>query len=152
MLRRLAIYFLIPVALVSPVSAAPQVDVTTTRVEVDQSPSVSVDFLFEVGDTTFKKDATALLDDIAKAIIKEGKSSLPIDVHSDDTAPDGDRSGNFLRKLTQARADAIKNYLVKKGVPAKRLTSRGRGPDAPITSNHSDEGRRSNRRVEMTIE
>jgi peptidyl-prolyl cis-trans isomerase A (cyclophilin A) len=151
MLRRLA--FLLPVALVSPVSAAPPtIDVTTTRVEVDQSPSLSVDYLFEVGEATFKKEAAALLDEIAKALIKENKSSIIIDVHSDDSAPDGDRTGTYLHKLTQARADAIKNYLVKKGVPLRRLSSRGRGADQPITSNNNDDNRRSNRRVEMTIE
>jgi peptidyl-prolyl cis-trans isomerase A (cyclophilin A) len=126
--------------------------VTGSRVEVDRAASISVDVVFNVGEATFKKEATPLFDEIAKALVKEGKSDVVIDVHSDDGAPDGDRTGNWLRKLSQARADAIKTYLTRKGVPARRLTSRGRGPDQPISSNNSDDGRRANRRIEMAIE
>jgi len=149
MLRRVALASL---WFASSAVAAPAVDVTASRVEVDQQPSIAVDALFEVGETTFKKDATAVLDEIAKALVKEAKSDVVIDVHSDDTAPDGDRTGAYLRKLTQARAEAIKAYFAKKGVAARRLTARGRGPDAPVNSNANDEGRRSNRRIEMAIE
>ncbi len=156
MLRRVALLSLLLAGSITMRSratyAAPTVEVTSSSVQVDQSPSVSVDAVFEIGETTFKKDGTPILDEIAKALVKEGKSDVVIDVHSDDTAPDSDRTGAYLRKLTQARADAIKNYLGKKGVPARRMTARGRGPDAPISANNNDEGRRSNRRIEMTIE
>ena len=150
MSRRFA--FLIPLTFAIPAGAAPSVDVTATRVEVDQSPSISVDYLFDVGEATFKKDGTALLDEVAKAMIKEGKSNVVIDVHTDDAAPDGDRTGVWLQKLSQRRADALRGYLVKKGVAAGRLTARGRGADVPIQNNSSDEGRRANRRVEMIVE
>jgi peptidyl-prolyl cis-trans isomerase A (cyclophilin A) len=149
MLRRVA---LVSLLLGGSAVAAPVVEVGQSRVEVDQQPSISVDSLFEIGETTFKKDGTAVLDEIAKALLKEGKSDVVIDVHSDDTAPDGDRSGAYLKKLTQARADAIKNYLAKKGVPARRMTARGRGPEAPVNANTNDEGRRNNRRIEFGIE
>lgn len=149
MLRRVALLSLL---LSASAIAAPTVEVTQSHVQVDQSPSVSVDAVFEVGETTFKKDGTSILDEIAKALVKEARSDVVIDVHSDDTAPDGDRTGTYLRKLTQARADAIKNYLAKKGVAARRMTARGRGPDAPVSANNNEDGRRSNRRIEMTIE
>jgi len=133
-------------------NAAPTVDVTSSRVEVDQSPTISVDVLFDVGQATIKKDGVTLLDAIAKAIVKEGKSQIVIDVHTDDTAPDNDRTGEFLLKLSEARADAIKAHFTKRGVPARRLTARGRGNTAPMQSNGNDEGKRANRRVELAVE
>jgi peptidyl-prolyl cis-trans isomerase A (cyclophilin A) len=154
MLRSLAIIAsaLIPLTITAPVGAAPTVGITSSKVEVDQSPSFSTDQLFDIGSATFRKDATAVLDEIAKALIKEGKSNVVIDVHTDDVAPDGDRTGGWLEKLSQARADAIRTYLVRKGVPAARLSARGRGGASPIASNGSESGRQGNRRVEMTIE
>jgi peptidyl-prolyl cis-trans isomerase A (cyclophilin A) len=150
MLRRLAFASLLLCSV--PALAAPTIEVSGSRVTIDQSPSLSTDAVFEVGETAFKKEATALLDEIAKALVKEGKSDVVIDVHSDDSAPDGDRTGAYLRKLSQARADAIKAYLARKGVPARRLTARGRGAEQPASSNNSEDGRRSNRRIEMSIE
>ena len=137
--------------LVSSAVAAPAVTVTQTRVEVDSQPSFSVDALFEVGEAAFKKEGLPVLDEIAKALAKD-KSDVVIDVHSDDTAPDGDRTGGYLKKLTQARADAIKTYLSRKGVAARRITARGRGPEQPIAANNNDDGRRANRRIEIAIE
>ncbi len=150
MIRRFA--FVVSLVCAAPAVAAPTVEVTASRVEVDQAASISVDALFEVGEATFKKEAPPLLDEIAKALVKEGKSDIVIDVHTDDGAPDGDRTGNWLRKLSQARADAIKTYLTRKGVPARRMTARGRGADQPTSNNNSDDGRRANRRVELGIE
>jgi peptidyl-prolyl cis-trans isomerase A (cyclophilin A) len=136
----------------APAVAAPVVEVTATRVEVDQQAAISTDLLFEVGEATFRKDAAALLDLVAKAIVKEGKSNIVIDVHSDDAAPDGDRSGAWLVKLSQARADAIKTQLGRRGVPARRLTARGLGSAGAVASNASEEGRRTNRRIEMAVD
>lgn len=140
------------VLVATPALAAPVVEVTSSRVEVDKAPAIPVDAMFEIGEAALKKDAAPLLDALAKALAKDPKSSVVIDVHTDDTAPDGDRTGAFLAKLSQARADAIKAQLVRRGVAARRLTARGRGPDAPVAPNTSDDGRRANRRIELTIE
>jgi peptidyl-prolyl cis-trans isomerase A (cyclophilin A) len=144
--------FLIPILLAVPAAAEPNVEITQSRVEIDRASALSTDPMFEVGDATFKKDATALLDAVAKALNKEGKSNIDIDVHTDDSAPDSDRTGQFNAKLAQGRADAIKNYLVRKGVAARRMTARGRGQDQPIASNGNEDGRRQNRRVEFIVE
>ena len=51
--------------------------------------------------------------------------------------------------LSQRRADAVRNYLISKGVPADRLTAKGYGESQPIADNATEEGRVQNRRVEL---
>ncbi|MFZ3260810.1 MAG: OmpA family protein, partial [Thiobacillus sp.] len=51
--------------------------------------------------------------------------------------------------LSQRRAEAVRNYLVSKGVSADRLTARGYGESRPVASNATREGRAQNRRVEL---
>ena len=53
--------------------------------------------------------------------------------------------------LSLQRAESVKAYLVSRGVPAARLVTVGAGPDYPIASNATEEGRAQNRRVEITI-
>jgi outer membrane protein OmpA-like peptidoglycan-associated protein len=52
-------------------------------------------------------------------------------------------------KLSEARANAVRNYLIKKGVPAERMTARGYGETHPIADNTTTEGKAANRRVEL---
>ena len=53
--------------------------------------------------------------------------------------------------LSRRRADAVRDYMVGKGVDAKRIETRGVGPDEPISTNDTAEGRSLNRRIEFTI-
>ncbi|MBX3161135.1 MAG: peptidylprolyl isomerase [Deltaproteobacteria bacterium] len=130
----------------------PQVDVTEKRLEVDRAGQVSTDILFEVGNDTIRPAAIPLLDTIAKVLSKDQSTNLTIDLYSDDVTIDGDRSGEWVLKLSQRRAEAIKNHLIKRGVVAKRLTALGHGRDKALGSNDTDEGRRTNRRLEIIVE
>lgn len=53
--------------------------------------------------------------------------------------------------LSQRRADSVMRYLVGCGVPSERLSSSGRGENAPVADNESVAGRKQNRRVEITL-
>jgi outer membrane protein OmpA-like peptidoglycan-associated protein len=61
----------------------------------------------------------------------------------------GDPAAN--RKLSLARADAVKDLLVKGGIPESRLTSAGYGQDRPIAPNDTVQGRARNRRLELVV-
>lgn len=64
-----------------------------------------------------------------------------------------DNKGNaaFNRTLSQQRAASVVSWLVKRGIPASRLEAAGFGPDRPLTTNDTEEGRQQNRRVEFHI-
>ena len=55
------------------------------------------------------------------------------------------------KKLSQDRADAVRNYLIKKGVKALNVQAKGYGDSQPIATNNSDAGKQKNRRTEVRI-
>ena len=58
-------------------------------------------------------------------------------------------TNDYNKVLSQKRADAVKNYLVMKGIEMERISSKGYGNDFPVDSNNTEEGRAKNRRVEI---
>ncbi|MCA2005609.1 MAG: OmpA family protein, partial [Ignavibacterium sp.] len=53
-------------------------------------------------------------------------------------------------ELSQKRANSVKDWLVRHGIDAGRIIAKGYGPDKPIASNDTPEGRQKNRRIEFT--
>jgi outer membrane protein OmpA-like peptidoglycan-associated protein len=88
-----------------------------------------------------------MLDQLARVIQQQPQlEKIVIEGHSDNV---GDADAN--RRLSLARAQSVKDYLVKKGVEASRLDAKGYGPDRPLMSNKTAYGRAANRRVAFTI-
>jgi OOP family OmpA-OmpF porin len=77
---------------------------------------------------------------------KHPKIAMEIAGHTDSTGP---RDHNL--DLSRRRARSVKKYLVDHGIDDKRLTTRGYGPDEPIASNDTPDGRAENRRIEFRI-
>jgi cyclophilin family peptidyl-prolyl cis-trans isomerase/outer membrane protein OmpA-like peptidoglycan-associated protein len=141
----------IPAAAAAVPAVLPTIEITGGRVEIDHAPAIPTDQLFEIGETALKPTARPLLDAIARALAKDPTTTVRIACHTDDTAPDNDRTGSYNQKLSQARADAVLAYLARRGVAARRLTAKGHGRDKPIAANTDDDARRSNRRLELGI-
>ena len=72
--------------------------------------------------------------------------NLEISGHTDS---DGNREYNV--ELSRKRADSVKKYLVDKGVDGQRLSTRGAGPDEPISDNTTKKGKALNRRIEFKL-
>ncbi|MBN3759544.1 OmpA family protein [Burkholderia sp. Ac-20365] len=99
---------------------------------------------FETGSATLTPQGRAILDQMAAVLAKMTTRQVAIIGHTDAS---GNRSTNVA--LSQARADAVKGYLVAKGISPQQLSTLGVGPDQPIASNDTADGRARNRRIEF---
>jgi outer membrane protein OmpA-like peptidoglycan-associated protein len=86
------------------------------------------------------------LDELAKLLKDKPEYKLLLEGHTDNK---GSRESNMT--LSKNRANAVKAYLVKKGVSATRITTKWYGPDKPVAGNDTPEGMQKNRRVEMIL-
>jgi OOP family OmpA-OmpF porin len=102
---------------------------------------------FEFGKATLKPASFPVLDYVVQVMTsRPGIKLVQIEGHTDAI---GDAERN--RVLSQQRAQAVLEYLVKKGIARTRLTAKGFGPDKPIATNDTEPGREANRRVEFSI-
>jgi outer membrane protein OmpA-like peptidoglycan-associated protein len=99
---------------------------------------------FRTGSAELLPDSRTVLDIVAQSLIGNPEVRVEVAGHTDVT---GSHALNM--RLSQARAEAVMNYLISKGVPADRLTARGYGPDVPVATNATAAGRAQNRRVEL---
>lgn len=99
---------------------------------------------FETGSATLAPEGRAILDQMAAVLAKMNTRTVEIIGHTDNS---GNRNSNIA--LSQARADAVKGYLVTKGISPQQLTTNGVGPDQPVASNDTTDGRARNRRIEF---
>jgi len=102
--------------------------------------------LFETNKTTLTGNAGTILDGIV-AIMKEyANTRFEVDGHTDNV---GKKAANQI--LSEGRANAIKDYLIKSGVEAERIEAKGFGMDKPVATNKTAAGRAKNRRVEIIL-
>ena len=102
---------------------------------------------FDFGRATIKRESDALLDSVAQ-VLKEHPELLKLEVqgHTDNKG-----SKQLNAKLSDDRAKAVREALVKRGVDGNRLVAKGYGPDKPIADNTTDAGRAQNRRVQFIV-
>lgn len=103
-------------------------------------------FTFEQGESKLQAPALKDLDRIAQAMLDFPTLEILFEGHTDNQ---GDFQLNL--KLSEERIEEVKNYLISKGVPTERITTKGWGQTRPIASNATEERRKLNRRVEFTI-
>jgi outer membrane protein OmpA-like peptidoglycan-associated protein len=100
---------------------------------------------FNTAKASIQSRSFKLLDQVAKLLTEHPElEKVWIEGHTDSA---GKAEAN--RKLSQRRAEAVRDYLIKKGVAAERLVAQGFGPDRPIADNKTAKGRAANRRVEF---
>lgn len=101
---------------------------------------------FETSSAKISEGYQAVLDAAAKNLKENSEIKIEIVGHTDSTGPD-----SFNKSLSKNRANAVKAYLVKKGISSKRMTTSGVSSTQPAGDNNTEEGRAKNRRVELKI-
>ena len=101
---------------------------------------------FESGSATLTPAGRVILDEMGAAIKQVGTPKVQVIGHTDS-------SGNRLANvgLSLARANTVRAYLIDIGIPGESLSALGSGPDYPLTTNDSAEGRAKNRRIEFRL-
>lgn len=99
---------------------------------------------FASASATLLPESMAILDEVAASLKRRTGGTVEIGGHTDASG-----SAALNRKLSQRRADAVRAYLVSKGVAASMLTAKGYGADVPVGDNNTPEGKAANRRVEL---
>jgi outer membrane protein OmpA-like peptidoglycan-associated protein len=99
---------------------------------------------FESGRSRLLPSSTPILDEVANSLLAHPEVRVEIAGYTDNT---GSTAINV--RLAAARADAVRSYLVRRGVSPDRMVAKGYGPASPVASNATPEGRAQNRRVEL---
>ena len=99
---------------------------------------------FDFDSARLTPNARTILRNVAERLAYHHKTEVEISGHTDSV---GSRAYN--QRLSERRAEAVRDYLIELGVDAERLTAVGFGPEQPIASNDTEEGREVNRRIEI---
>lgn len=119
-----------------------------TRVRVEAQRIVITDkVFFETGKAAIKPESFGLLDEVATTILTNPQvGRVEIAGHTDNQG-----SETYNQRLSQQRAESVRDYLVAKGVVSKRLVASGYGETRPVDTNRTTSGRERNRRVEFNL-
>jgi OOP family OmpA-OmpF porin len=101
---------------------------------------------FESGRATIDPDSAGLLDRLIETALRCPTVNIEIAGHTDTDGEDA-----FNQALSERRAQAVSDYLVKAGLPADRFAAMGYGSTQPVATNDTDEGKAQNRRIEFTV-
>jgi outer membrane protein OmpA-like peptidoglycan-associated protein len=99
---------------------------------------------FDFDKAAIRSDSVAILREAANTLKENPSVHVVVEGYTDSRGTEA-----YNQRLSLRRAEAVKDYLVKLGVAADRLTVRGKGASQPVASNDTEEGRAENRRVEL---
>lgn len=108
-------------------------------------PIILEGITFDVAKATIKPESELTLMKALKTLQTYEDISVEIGGHTD-----SDGSAKSNQKLSEARAESVKAWLVNKGIDASRISTKGYGEDKPIADNKTKEGKQKNRRIEFT--
>lgn len=114
--------------------------VTETKIEIKQT------VFFDTNKSTIRARSHGLLDEVAEALADNPRIHIRIEGHTDSR---GGKRRN--QRLSQGRAEAVREYLIRRGIAPNRMVAKGYGESMPLADNRTTVGRKQNRRVEFMI-
>ncbi len=122
-------------------------ETNTLEIVYDAPTSFTLDRIqFETASAKLKGNSTLELEKLVGIMQLKPSLKILIEGHTDS---DGNENDNLL--LSSKRAEAVKNYLVQKGIAANRIETKGYGSSRPIAYNDTAEGKAKNRRTEIKV-
>ena len=135
-----------PAPVAAPAPAAPAAPAPAPAPAVASKVTFAADAFFDFDKAVLKPEGKAKLDDVASKV-KDINLEVIIAVgHTDSVGSDA-----YNQKLSVRRAEAVKAYLVTKGIAKDRVYTEGKGEKQPVADNKTKEGRAKNRRVEIEV-
>ena len=124
------------------------IELKDSRVEVVEGEvKILEQVFFDTGRATIRPESYAVLDEVANVLLLNPQiTKVEVQGHTDNVGTD-----DTNLRLSQRRAQAVRNYLISKGVKRSRLEAKGYGNSAPIATNDTEDGRGQNRRVQFEI-
>jgi outer membrane protein OmpA-like peptidoglycan-associated protein len=104
------------------------------------------DVLFDTGKFSLKPGAREKLAKVAGILIAYPGLNIEVDGYTDNVGGD-----EMNLKLSENRANAVRNYLVEQSVVSNSVSAKGFGNTLPVSSNDNASGRQENRRVELVV-
>jgi outer membrane protein OmpA-like peptidoglycan-associated protein len=104
------------------------------------------DVLFDFGKYTLKPETREKLAKVSGILLTHPDMHLQVEGYTDNVGSD-----EFNQKLSEQRADSVRDYLISQGISADSITAKGFGKSNPIASNDTAKGRQQNRRVEIVV-
>ncbi|MEC7770721.1 MAG: DUF5723 family protein [Bacteroidota bacterium] len=102
--------------------------------------------LFDTGKASIKSESISVIVDIIQILNEYPNAKFTVEGHTDSVG-----SNESNQRLSEARANSVRDFLINEGISGSRLTAVGYGEDKPIASNTTKLGRKQNRRVEINL-
>ncbi|MFT5587896.1 MAG: OOP family OmpA-OmpF porin [Bradyrhizobium sp.] len=135
-----------PAPVAAPAPAPAPAPVVVVPAPVSEKVTFAADAFFDFDKSVLKPDGKAKLDDLASKLQGMNLEVIIAVGHTDSVGSDA-----YNQKLSVRRSEAVKAYLVSKGIEANRVYTEGKGEKQPVADNKSAAGRAKNRRVEIEV-
>lgn len=130
----------------APAAVAPAAPAPAPAAPVSEKVTFAADAFFDSGKAVLKPEGKAKIDDLVGKI-----SGINLEVIIAVGHTDSDASDAYNQKLSVRRAEAVKAYLLSKGVEKNRVYTEGKGEKQPVADNKTKDGKAKNRRVEIEV-
>ena len=131
---------------VAPSTAAPTPAAPVAPAATVQKVTYAADAFFDFDKSVLKPEGKAKLDDLSSKVKNINLEVIIAVGHTDSVGSDA-----YNQKLSVRRAEAVKAYLVSKGIDKSRVYTEGKGEKQPVADNKTAAGRAKNRRVEIEV-